>query len=72
MSIPDVAASSLQGVNLGAAAAAAGVAQHADGGGGGLVSIASPLLLATEAPGNASTATGLFGIAALVIALGAG
>lgn len=64
------AASSLHSVNVGAA-----VAQHhagVGGGGGGLMSIASPLLLAMEAPGNASTATGLFGIAALVIAVGAG
>lgn len=66
MAMPD-AASSLHSAHLGAA-----VAQHADRGGGGLVSIPSPLFLATEAPGNASMATGLFGIAALVIALGAG
>lgn len=70
--LPD--ASSLQGAldasfdfDLGAAAAAA---HHADG--GALASVVSPLLVAAEAPGNASTATGLFGIAALVIALGAG
>ncbi|CAM9836779.1 unnamed protein product, partial [Ectocarpus fasciculatus] len=49
--------------NLGAAAA---------DGGEGVGSLVSPLLLASAAPGNPSTASGLFGIAALVIALGAG
>lgn len=57
-------------VDLGAAV------QHFNPGGGGrelASAAASPLLLlASAAPGNASTASGLFGIAALLIALGAG
>eukprot|EP00903_Cladosiphon_okamuranus_P013347 g12440.t1 len=47
------------------------MARHGDGG-GALASAVSPLLVASAAPGNPSTASGLFGIAALVIALGAG
>lgn len=47
------------------------LAHHGDRG-GALASAVSPLLVASAAPGNPSTASGLFGIAALVIALGAG
>eukprot|EP00752_Nemacystus_decipiens_P009811 g8756.t1 len=74
--LPDVASSTLQqgarflSLDLGAAA------DPADG--GALVaswssSAVSPLLvISSAAPGNPATASGLFGIAALVIALGAG
>ncbi|CAM9520236.1 unnamed protein product [Ectocarpus sp. 6 AP-2014] len=73
--IPDASSLLLQRVGLadvgGVHADVVGPAAAADGG-EGVGSLVSSLLLASAAPGNPSTASGLFGIAALVIALGAG
>ncbi|CAB1116424.1 unnamed protein product [Ectocarpus sp. CCAP 1310/34] len=73
--IPDASSLLLQRVGLadvgGVHANVVGAAAAADGG-EGVGSLVSSLLLASAAPGNPSTASGLFGIAALVIALGAG